>query len=160
MTLPEDQIECLRIAGTLHDIGKIGVPSEILSKPARLNDEEYALIKRHSVLGEEILKDVDFPWPVGKIIRQHHERLDGSGYPDGLMGEDILFEAKVIAVADVVHAMMLPRSYRVGLGPEIAAGEIRKNRGRLYDPEIVDACLAIFDEKPELLQPDHYERTI
>lgn len=141
MGLSNSEIECVRVAGTLHDIGKIGVPAEILNKPAKLNKEEYALIQLHSMTGEKILSSIDFPWPVDQIVRQHHERMDGTGYPDKLIGTDILKEARIIAVADVVDSIVLPRPYRKGLGIEAAKYEITKNKSVLYDPNIVDACL-------------------
>jgi len=145
MGLPADSIDALRLAGQVHDIGKIGVPVEMLSKPGRLSDMEFEIIKAHSVTGYEILKDIEFPWPIANIVLQHHERIDGTGYPNGLKGEDILIESQIIAVADVVEAMASHRPYRPALGIEMALGEIRKNRGRLYNPEIADTCLNLFD---------------
>jgi PAS domain S-box-containing protein/putative nucleotidyltransferase with HDIG domain len=147
MGVPEEQTSGLRIAGLIHDIGKIQIPAEILSKPTRLTDPEWSMIKAHPQAGYDILKTVEFPWPVGQIVLQHHERLDGSGYPDGLSGEDILLEARILAVADVVEAMASHRPYRPAHALEETMEEIRSNRGTLYDPEVVDACLKLFTEK-------------
>lgn len=144
MGLPSDQIEGLRVIGYLHDIGKIGIPAEILSKPGKISEMEFNIIKWHPQAGYDILKALKFPWPVGQGILQHHERLDGSGYPHGLHGEDILLEARVLAVADVMEAMTSYRPYRPALGIEKALEEIKKNKGRLYDPEVVHACLSVY----------------
>jgi len=146
MGLPQEKIEGLYTAALLHDIGKIIVPSEILSKPGRLSQIEFSIIKEHPQVGYEILKDVDFPWPIAEIILQHHERMDGSGYPQGLTGNDILLEARILAVADVVEAISSHRPYRPALGIDKALEEISKNKGKLYDPQVVDACLGIVDE--------------
>ena len=140
MQLSSGQIECLRVCGTLHDIGKIGIPAEILTKPGRLTSHEYELVKQHSLIGAKILEGVQFPWPVRDIVSQHHERLDGTGYPYGLQGSDILLEAKIIAVADVFEAIMIDRPYRKGLGLDAALDEIQNNSGKLYDSNVVDAC--------------------
>jgi PAS domain S-box-containing protein len=137
----------LRVAGYLHDIGKIIVPAEILAKPTRLTPAEYELIKGHAKASFDVLKNVEFPWPVAQVALQHHERLDGSGYPQGLRGEDILLEARIMAVADVVEAMASHRPYRPGLGIEKALAEIERGRGAIYDPTVVDACLKLFREK-------------
>lgn len=145
--LPEEQAHGIRLAGIVHDLGKIRIPAEILSKPGALNDIEYSLIKFHPQAGYDILKGIDFPWPIAQAVRQHHERLDGSGYPQGLKGDAIMLEARILAVADVVEAMTSHRPYRAGLGVEAALGEIRKNQGRFYDSEVVDACLRLFGEK-------------
>ena len=147
MDLSEEQIEGIHVAGTLHDIGKIYVPVEILNKPDRLTEMEMGLIKAHSQVGPEILKEIEFPWPVAQIVLQHHERMDGSGYPSGLSGKDILLEARILAVADVVEAMASHRPYRPSLGIDKALEEISHNRGVLYDPEVVDACLQVITEK-------------
>jgi len=147
MKLPGDKIEGIRIAALVHDIGKLNIPAEILSKPAKLNEMEFSLIKNHPKTGYDILKTIDFPWPVARIVLQHHERLDGSGYPQGLKGDEILLEAKIMGVADVVEAMSSHRPYRPALGIDKALEEISQNRGILYDPEVVDACLKIFKEK-------------
>ncbi len=147
MKLPKDKIEGVRIASLVHDIGKISLPAEILNKPTKLSEIEYSLIKDHSQVGHDILKSIDFPWPIEKIVLQHHERLDGSGYPRGLKGEDIIIEARIIGVADVVEAMSSHRPYRPALGIDAALEEISQKRGILYDPEVVDTCLKIFKEK-------------
>jgi PAS domain S-box-containing protein/putative nucleotidyltransferase with HDIG domain len=147
MGLPADCIEGIRVAGYLHDVGKIAVPAEILSKPARLSKAEFELVKQHAQQSYEILKGVEFPWPVAEAARQHHERLDGSGYPRGLKGGEIILEARLLAVADTVEAMASHRPYRPALGIEAALAEIETNRGRLYDPTIVDACLRLFRVK-------------
>lgn len=142
-----DSIEGIRIASLVHDIGKISLPAEILSKPSKLNEMEFSLIKNHPKTGYDILKTIDFPWPVARIVLQHHERLDGSGYPQGLKGKKILLEAKIIGVADVVEAMSSHRPYRPSLGNDKALEEISQNKGTLYDPKVVDACLKLFKEK-------------
>jgi PAS domain S-box-containing protein/putative nucleotidyltransferase with HDIG domain len=147
MDLPKEQIEGIRIAGVIHDIGKIAVPAEILSRPGRLNDYEFSLIKEHPKIGYEILKEIEFPWPIAQIVYQHHERLDGSGYPQGLAGQNILLEARILAVADVVEAMASHRPYRAARGVEKALEEISINRATRYDREAVDACLRLFREK-------------
>ncbi|MBN1661990.1 MAG: PAS domain S-box protein [Deltaproteobacteria bacterium] len=147
MRLPQDQVEGLYMAATIHDIGKISIPSEILSKPTRLTDIEFSLIKNHAQYGYNILQDIEFPWPVARMVLEHHERINGSGYPNGLMGESILLESRILAVADVVEAMASNRPYRPGLGSAAALDEIRINRGVLYDSAIVDACLRLFHEK-------------
>lgn len=146
LALPEEQIECIRLASAVHDVGKILIPAEILVKPGRLSELEFALIKEHAQAGYDILKAIDFPWPIARIVQQHHERLDGSGYPQGLKGDAILLEARVIGVADVVEAMKSHRPYRSGLGIGAALEEIERHRGRLYDPRVVDACLTLFRE--------------
>jgi HD-GYP domain-containing protein (c-di-GMP phosphodiesterase class II) len=147
MGMPGEQAHGLHLAGVLHDLGKIQIPAEILSKPGRLNDIEYSLIKAHPQAGYDILKGIDFPWPIAQMVLQHHERLDGSGYPQELKGEAILLEARILCVADVVEAISAHRPYRAGLGVDAALEEISKNRGKLYDPQVVDACLALFREK-------------
>jgi putative two-component system response regulator len=141
---PEDRIKGIRMAGTIHDIGKISVPSEILSKPGRLSDIEFDLIRAHPEVGYNILKDVEFPWPVAEITFQHHERMDGTGYPRGLIGEDILPEAGIVAAADVVEAMASHRPYRPALGIDAALEEISKNKGKFYDADAANACLEVF----------------
>ena len=145
--------EGLRVGGYLHDVGKMVVPVEILVKPTRLTPYEYALIKEHPKAGYEVLKDVDFPWPVAQIAYQHHERMDGSGYPRGLKGEEIMLEARIAAVADVIESMASHRPYRAGLGIDVALAEIEKGRGSLFDPRVVDVALALFREKGYVL-PD------
>ena len=143
--------EGLRVAGYLHDVGKITIPAEILSKPGKLTSIEYRLIKGHAQAGYDVLNAVEFPWPVAQVALQHHERMDGSGYPQGLRGEAILFEARVMAVADVVEAMSSHRPYRPGLGIEAALAEIERGRGTVYDADVADACLRLFREKQFLL---------
>jgi PAS domain S-box-containing protein len=147
MKLPEDKIEGVRIASLIHDIGKIGLPSEILSKPTKLADIEFSLIKGHSQIGYDILKSIDFSYPVAQIVLQHHERLDGSGYPNNLRGNKIILEARILGVADVVEAMSSFRPYRPALGIDAALEEISKNKGILYDPEVVDICIRLIREK-------------
>lgn len=147
MNLSLDQIEEIHIAGVLHDIGKISVPAEIISKPGRLNEMEMDLLKAHPQVGYDILEKIDFSWSLAKIIIQHHERMNGSGYPAGLSGKETLLEARILGVADVVEAMSSHRPYRPALGIDKALEEISKNRGILYDPEVVDVCLKLFKEK-------------
>jgi len=147
MELPEDQIAGIRVAGLMHDIGKMSIPAEILSKPSKLSDAEFELIKAHPSVAHDILKTIDFPWSIAEIVLQHHERLDGSGYPQGLKRDEILIEARILAVADVVEAMSSHRPYRAKLGFDAALEEIEKNKGTLYDPEVVDACLWLFAEE-------------
>lgn len=146
MKLNEDQIQGIHLAAIIHDLGKIHIPAEILSKPGKLNNIEFMLIKTHPEEGYNILKDVTFPWPIADIILQHHEKLDGSGYPQGLKGDEILLEAKIICVADIVEAMSSHRPYRASLGIEPALDEIRQGRGIWYDASVVDACLKLFHE--------------
>ena len=147
MGLSADQIEGISVAGTIHDIGKIAIPSEILSKPGKISEVEFALIKSHSQVGYDIIKNIEFPWPVGKIILQHHERMDGSGYPQGLKGDEIILAARIIAVADVVEAMSSHRPYRPAIGLDNALEEISRNKGIVYDSDVVDACLNLFINK-------------
>jgi len=147
MGFSKQQIEGLRMAGVIHDIGKMAVPAEILSKPGKITEHEFGIIKSHSEVGYNILKKIDFPWPIAQIVYQHHERMDGSGYPQGLSGKDILLEARIMAVADVVEAMASHRPYRPALGIDMALEEIEKNKDGVYDPEVVDACLRIFKEE-------------
>ncbi len=141
------ETEGLRIAGFLHDIGKISIPAEILSKPSMLSIHEYALVKEHAQAGFDILKNVDFPWPVAQVALQHHERIDGSGYPNGLKGDAIMLGARIIAVADVIEAMATHRPYRPALGIDKALAEIERGRGSAYDSAVADACLKLFREK-------------
>jgi response regulator RpfG family c-di-GMP phosphodiesterase len=147
MGLSSDQIEAIRMAGTIHDLGKISVPAEILSKPSRLNEAEFSIIKLHPQAGYDILKDIEFPWPIAQIVLQHHERMNGSGYPLGLSGQDILVEARILAVADVVESMASHRPYRSALGLDKALEEISANKDILYDPQVVDACLELFSKE-------------
>jgi PAS domain S-box-containing protein/putative nucleotidyltransferase with HDIG domain len=147
MALSPAQIEGVRIAGYLHDVGKIVVPAEILAKPTRLTKAEFDLLKDHAQQGYDILKGVEFPWPVAEIALQHHERVDGSGYPRGLRGEAILREAKIIAVADTIEAMATHRPYRPSLGIDNALAEIERGSGTAYDSDVVDVCLRLFRQK-------------
>ena len=147
MNLSRDQIEGIRMAASIHDMGKISIPAEILSMPRKLSKLEFDLVKTHSQAGHDIIKDIDFPWPIANIILQHHERIDGSGYPHGLRGDNILLEARILAVADVVEAMASYRPYRPALGLDTALEEITRNKNILYDGEVVEACLKIFREK-------------
>ena len=145
--LDEGRQEGLRVAGHLHDVGKITIPAEILSKPGKLSSIEYQLVQGHAQAGYDVLKEVEFPWPVAQVALQHHERIDGSGYPQGLKGEQILLEARIMAVADVVEAMSSHRPYRPGLGIEAALAEIERGRGSVYDSAVADACFRLFREK-------------
>ena len=147
LNLSQDKIEGIRIASLIHDVGKIGLPTEILSKPSKLTDIEFNLIKEHSQVGHNILKSIDFPWSIAEIVLQHHEKINGSGYPRGLKGDEILLEARIICVADVVEAMSSHRPYRPAKGIDAALEEISQNRGILYDSEVVDVCLRLFKEK-------------
>ena len=147
MEFPYDIIEGIRMAGSIHDIGKLSIPAEILTKPTKLTKIEFSLIKEHPQSGYEMLKDVESPWPLAQIVYQHHERMDGSGYPRNLKGDEILLEARIMAVADVVEAMASHRPYRAALGIEVALEEIEKNKGIIYDDTVVDACLKLFREK-------------
>ena len=149
----DDEYNALRIAGLLHDIGKLGIPAEILSKPSQLSAIEFKLVREHSQTGYDILADVSFPGPVAEIVFQHHERLDGSGYPRGLAGEQILREARILAVADVVEAMASHRPYRPARGIAAALDEIRAGRGTRYDQQVVDACVALFESGEFSFQP-------
>ncbi|HZX31487.1 MAG TPA: HD domain-containing phosphohydrolase [Rhodocyclaceae bacterium] len=149
MGLPPAEVTGIRVGAAIHDIGKIQVPSEFLSMPRRLSEPEFDLIKAHVEAGIEILGDVSFPWPIADMIAQHHERLDGSGYPRGLKGEEISLAARIIAVADVVEAMSSDRPYRPAVGPQSAMDEIRAYRGSRYDPAVVDACLALLEKDPD-----------
>jgi response regulator RpfG family c-di-GMP phosphodiesterase len=147
MGLSSDALEGLFMAAVIHDLGKIAMPAEILSKPGKLNDIEYAMIKTHPAVGFEILKTIEFPWPLAKITVQHHERMNGSGYPEKIPGDQILVESRILAVADVVEAMASHRPYRAALGVEAALKEIEKNKKVLYDPEVVEACIKILMEQ-------------
>lgn len=142
--IAEERLKGIWTGAILHDIGKLFVPAEILTRPGRLSGIEFELVKSHAEVGYDILKDIEFQWPVALIVRQHHERLDGSGYPAGLKGDDILFEARILGVADVVEAISSHRPYRPGIGIESALEEIKRSRGTAYDPSVVDACLNLF----------------
>ncbi len=147
MGLPAGKVEGIRMAGYIHDIGKLSIPAEILSKPTKLSELEFALIKEHARSGYEILKDIESPWPLAEMVYQHHERMDGSGYPRKLQGNDIIIEARILAVADVIEAMASHRPYRPSLGIDMALVEIERNRGTIYDDAVVDAGLRLFREK-------------
>lgn len=145
--LSPHQLEGVQLAGSVHDIGKIMVPTEILCKPSKLTRIEYELIKQHSQAGYDILKNVAFPWPIARIVLEHHERMDGSGYPNEISGQNLLLESRIVTVADVVESMSAHRPYRPALGTVVALAEITRNRGTLYDCEVVDACLRLFHQK-------------
>lgn len=152
--LTSGQIDGLGVAALIHDVGKIFVPTEILGKTTRLTEAEMAQMKTHVRFGYDLLKGLAFPWPVARIVLEHHERMDGSGYPDGLPGERILLESRILVVADVVDAISCPRSYRPARGIEVALYDIKGYRGIRYDPEVVDACLLLFNEKDFRLSDD------
>ncbi len=143
--LSEDRLQGLRVAGLMHDIGKLAIPSEILSKPTKLSEVELKLIQAHPEVAWSILNTIDFPWPIAEIVVQHHERIDGSGYPKGLRREEILLEARILAVADVVEAMSSHRPYRPALGMEAALAEIRTGKGKRYDEQVADACVGLLE---------------
>lgn len=147
MKSPDDMVEGTIIAAGIHDIGKLGVPSELLSKASRLNDIEFQLIKTHSRAGYDILKNIDFPWPIADIVYQHHEKINGTGYPRGLTDKDILMESRIITVADVTEAIASHRPYRPPLGIDIALKELSACRGVLYDADVVDSCIKLFNYK-------------
>tara|TARA_Y100001937_G_scaffold128452_3_gene205080 strand:+ start:343111 stop:344181 length:1071 start_codon:yes stop_codon:yes gene_type:complete len=151
MDLPEETVTGIRLGALIHDIGKIQIPAELLSSPRKLSDLEMQMIRTHSEVGFEIMKEAEFPWPLAEMIHQHHERMDGKGYPAGLRGEDILLEARIIAVADVAEAISSHRPYRPGKGVEEAREELRNGRGTIYDDKVVDVCLSILEEEPEIL---------
>jgi len=144
MELSESEIEGIHLAATIHDVGRTSIPAEILSKPSSLTDIEFLIVKRHPQVGYDILKMVEFPWPIAQIVLQHHERMDGSGYPQGLSGKDILLGARILAVADVIEAMASHRPYRPAHGINKALEEISQNRDTLYDASVVDACIKLF----------------
>lgn len=154
--LPDEQVRAIHLAGVVHDLGKIRVPAEILAKPGKLNDIEFSLIKAHPQTGFDILKGIAFPWPIAQMVLQHHERLDGSGYPQGLKGDQIILGARILSVADVVEAISAHRPYRPGLGLDVAMAEISQQRGRHFDPQVVDACLALFGEQPFQFTEKHH----
>jgi HD-GYP domain-containing protein (c-di-GMP phosphodiesterase class II) len=147
MKLPKDKIEGLKVASLVHDIGKIGMPIEILSKPSGLTELGHDLMTEHPMTGYNILKEIDFPWPVAEIVLQHHEKVNGSGYPNGLKDDEILIEAKILCVADVIEAMSSYRAYRPSHSIKEALKELTKNKGTLYDSMVVDACKALFKYK-------------
>jgi putative two-component system response regulator len=147
MDLSKEQIDGILMAGVIHDIGKINIPAEILSKPCPLTETEFNMVKTHPKTGYEIMSEIECPWPIAKIILQHHERMNGSGYPQGISGKNIMLEARILAVADVVEAMSSHRPYRPALSINKALEEISQNKGILYDPDAVDACLKLFTRK-------------
>ncbi|MDD5711748.1 MAG: HD domain-containing protein [Smithellaceae bacterium] len=152
MGLITDRIDGLVMASSIHDIGKISVPTEILSKPAKLSEIEFSLIRTHVQSGYDILKDIEFPWPIARMVVEHHERVDGSGYPHGLTGKDILQESKILVVADVIEAIASHRPYRPAFGMDKAIREIEEGKGKHYDAAVVDACLKLFREKDFCLE--------
>ncbi len=147
MDLPDDQILGLQLASLIHDVGKIYVPAEILNRQRALTESEFALVRHHAQIGYDILKTIEFPWPVAEMVLQHHERLDGSGYPKGIKADEILLESKILATADVVEAMISQRPYRPAFSVDEALDEISINRGVLFDPQVVDVCLQAFREE-------------
>jgi PAS domain S-box-containing protein/putative nucleotidyltransferase with HDIG domain len=151
--MDQERVEGIRVAGYLHDIGKISIPAEILVKPGRLSATEYTLVQGHAQASYDVLQHVEFPWPVATVALQHHERMDGSGYPNGLKGDEMLLESRIMAVADVVEAMASHRPYRAGLGIDKALAEIERGSGTSYDPVVVDACLRLFREQGFVLPP-------
>jgi PAS domain S-box-containing protein len=153
MGLPDDKIEGIRIAGSIHDIGKLSIPTEILSKPAKLTNIEFSIVKEHSLSGYEMLREVESPWPLAEIVYQHHERLNGIGYPRNLKGNEILLEARILAVGDVVESMASHRPYRSALGIKKALEEIEKNKGNLYDEVVVNTCQRLFRDKEYQFKP-------
>ena len=156
LELDEKTVEGIRIAGKLHDLGKIYVPSDFLTKPDPLSEEEFSVIRTHPRVGFDILQNIEFPWPVASIVLQHHERMDGSGYPFGLEGKDILLEAKILAVADGIEAMATNRPYRISPGIDEALNDVMKYSGSWYDPEVVKACVRLFRKKGFVLPPVQY----
>jgi len=144
MGLSEHATQGLYLAASIHDLGKICIPSEILAKPGKLTDIEFSLLKTHAQVGYDILKDVKFPWPVAQLVHQHHERIDGSGYPLGISGDDLPPESRILQVADVTEAMASHRPYRPALGVDRALDQLRQGKGSRYDPDVVDTCIALF----------------
>jgi len=153
MGLSEETQATVLMAGVVHDIGKIQVPAEILANPGHLSAAQFEIIKMHPSAGYDILKEISFTQPIAEIVKQHHERLDGSGYPDGLTGDNILIEAQIIGVADTVEAMASHRPYRPGLGLDAALAEITEQRGKTYNSDAVDACIRLFKQKNFVLEP-------
>jgi HD-GYP domain-containing protein (c-di-GMP phosphodiesterase class II) len=151
MGLDENRIQGLRMGGFIHDLGKISIPAEILTKPSKLTDLEFGIIKTHSQVGYDILKPIEFPWPVARMVLQHHERMNGTGYPQGLHDDEILLESRILAVADVVESMASHRPYRAALGVDIALEEISKNKVVLYDKEPVEACIHLLRDQNYVL---------
>ncbi len=160
MGITGDQLQGLKLAATIHDVGKVQIPSELLTKPMRLSELEYALVKTHAEAGYQILKDTHLPWPIAEIVRQHHEQIDGSGYPRGLMDGDILIEAKIIAIADTMEAMTNDRPYRKSPGLDMALDEIKRKRGVSYDREAVDICLHLFEKEDYAFPAPSFQTTL
>jgi len=157
LALPKGQSKIIYLSSLIHDLGKISIPSEILSKPVRLNDAEFSLVKRHPQVAYDIIKTVDYPWPIDEIILQHHEKENGSGYPFGISGSDIRLEAKIIAVADIVEALSSHRPYRPAFDIDRTLSEVCKGRTTLYDPVILDACCDLFScDRPDKFEFDTY----
>lgn len=154
MNLKKHQNDGIRMAGLIHDIGKISVPADILNKPRRLTGPEFDLVKVHAQSGYEMLRDIAFPWPIARVVLEHHERINGSGYPYGTAGDQLLLESRILAVSDVVNGISYHRPYRPALGIDAALYDIRGNRGTLYDPEVVDACLRLFSLKKYKMEED------
>ena len=147
MKLSEKRIDGIKFSSMIHDLGKVSLPTDIVSRPGKLFEVEFNLIKNHPNVGYEILKKIEFPWPVAEIVLQHHEKIDGSGYPQGLKGNQILLEAKIICIADVIESMSSSRSYRPAVSIDICLEEIVKNKNKLFDSKAVDACVKLFKEK-------------
>jgi HD-GYP domain-containing protein (c-di-GMP phosphodiesterase class II) len=158
MHLDKDIIDGIRIGATLHDFGILRIPSDILNKPSKLTDQEFEIMKQHPVHGFNILKGIEFPWPVGRMVLQHHERMDGSGYPGGISGSEIILEARIIAVADIIDSMTSDRPYRKALTVEAALDEIKKGRGTKYDGSVVDAAVDLYTNQRQRLDPEYYGR--
>ena len=158
LSFDEDIVNGIRLAATLHDLGILLVPKEILSKPGKLTDAEYALVKQHTDYSAGLFRQVDFPWPVIEMIEQHHERLDGSGYPKGLTKNEIMLEAQVIAVADVMDALLTDRPWRKAFTVEEALGQMEKDKGVKFDPYVVDACVELYTKQKYRLDPEYYGR--
>jgi len=153
MKLSKKTIDGIKFASLIHDLGKVNLPTEIVSRPGKLFEVEFNLIKNHPNIGYEILKKIEFPWPVAEIVLQHHEKIDGSGYPQGLKGNQILLEAKIICVADVIESMSSTRSYRPAIKIDKCLQEIIENKNILFDPEVVDVCVTLFKEKNFTFEP-------
>jgi HD-GYP domain-containing protein (c-di-GMP phosphodiesterase class II) len=158
MGLAEDTVAGIRMAATLHDLGHLLIPVDILNKPAVLTPEEYNVVKAHPETAYNLIRDIEFPWPVPEIVLQHHERLDGSGYPKGLSGEDIMLEAQIVAVADAMEAMTSPRPWRGALTPEQALDEILKDKGVKYETDVVNTCVDLYTREAYRLDPEYYGR--
>lgn len=158
MCLDRDIIDGIRIGATLHDFGILRIPSEILNKPDKLTSQEYEIMKQHPVHGYQTLKSIEFPWPVGRMVLQHHERMDGSGYPGGIKGAEIILEARIIAVADIVDSMTSDRPWRKALPMEFALDELKKYSGIKYDKAVVDACFELYTNQQHRLDPDYYRK--